>query len=231
VTQPAEIDGPPDPDTLPEYQRVRRQQIVQAALHLLQTGEYEDIQMRDVAERAGFAVGTVYRYFVSKEHLFAAVLLDWSQGLARNILKKPVEKTTPDAQLNELLGRVLSAFERKPQFLRLLIVIEVTDDPYARELHQRFGSGAHQMFRTALIDLEDDDAETVLDVVQSVMGAMLRVWAIGNMSMDDVRQRLSRTIAIVFSPPPRRRSAQARGRPRPAGDTNTSIPAARRPAR
>ena len=65
----------PDPATLPTTQRARRERIVAAAVELLDHAEYDDVQMRDVAERAGVALATVYRYFSSKEHLYAAAIL------------------------------------------------------------------------------------------------------------------------------------------------------------
>ena len=37
--------------------------------------------MRDVAQEAGVALATVYRYFTSKEHLYAAALLEWADEL------------------------------------------------------------------------------------------------------------------------------------------------------
>ena len=68
-----------DPDSLPRGQQERRDRIVRAAISLLEHGgEYDAIQMRDVALEAGVALGTVYRYFTSKEHLYAAALLEWA---------------------------------------------------------------------------------------------------------------------------------------------------------
>ena len=44
-------------------------------------GGYEAVQMRDVAARADVAMGTVYRYFTSKDHLLAAALVHWVEQL------------------------------------------------------------------------------------------------------------------------------------------------------
>ena len=37
--------------------------------------------MKDVAERSGVALGTIYRYFSSKDHVAAAALLEWARSL------------------------------------------------------------------------------------------------------------------------------------------------------
>jgi len=48
-------------------------------------GGYEAVQMRDVAARADVAMGTVYRYFTSKDHLLAATLVHWVEMLDTRI--------------------------------------------------------------------------------------------------------------------------------------------------
>src|SRR3954447_16261722 len=63
---------------LPAWQLARRQRIVESALRALESREYEQIQIRDVALTAEVALGTLYRYFSSKEHLYAAVLQEWA---------------------------------------------------------------------------------------------------------------------------------------------------------
>ena len=56
-----------------------RERIVSAALELIAEGGYVAAQIAAVAERAGVAVGTVYRYFPSKSDLFAEVFRVASQ--------------------------------------------------------------------------------------------------------------------------------------------------------
>lgn len=56
-----------------------RARIVAAALDLISEGGYVAAQVAAVAERAGVAVGTVYRYFPSKSDLFAEVFRVASQ--------------------------------------------------------------------------------------------------------------------------------------------------------
>jgi AcrR family transcriptional regulator len=56
-----------------------RSRIVTAARELISEGGYVAAQIAAVAERAGVAVGTVYRYFPSKSDLFAEVFREASQ--------------------------------------------------------------------------------------------------------------------------------------------------------
>lgn len=56
-----------------------RERIATAARELVAEGGYVEAQVAPVADRAGVAVGTVYRYFPSKSDLFAEVFREASQ--------------------------------------------------------------------------------------------------------------------------------------------------------
>ena len=55
-------------------QRERRDRMLKAAMKLATDGGYEAVQMREVADDAGVALGTLYRYFPSKVHLLVSAL-------------------------------------------------------------------------------------------------------------------------------------------------------------
>src|SRR4029434_3569150 len=57
----------PVADTLTNSQEARRQRVILTALELAAEGGYDAVQMRDVAARANVALGTIYRYFSSKD--------------------------------------------------------------------------------------------------------------------------------------------------------------------
>src|SRR5512133_401214 len=110
------IAVPHDPDSLPHGQQQRRDRIVRAAISLLEHGgEYDQIQMRDVAGEAGVALGTVYRYFTSKEHLYAAALLQWADKFPPREQSKRAGGRSDEAQFRALMHRAVRAFERYPQ--------------------------------------------------------------------------------------------------------------------
>ena len=75
-------------------QLVRRAKIIEAVIDLIADVGAEAVQMRDVAQRSGVALATVYRYFRSKEHLLAAALEDWQKRLTRRILARVAVRLT-----------------------------------------------------------------------------------------------------------------------------------------
>ena len=67
---------------------------IDAGLTLLSERDYDKIQVKDVAEEANVALGTLYHYFSSKEHLFAEVLVAWAASMRTNISRNPLRGRT-----------------------------------------------------------------------------------------------------------------------------------------
>src|SRR3954453_13346902 len=76
-------------------QHQRRKRIVQAAAALASRGGIEAMQMRTVAERAGVALGTLYRYFPSKMDLVVAVVSEELDLLQGSLERRPPRSAAP----------------------------------------------------------------------------------------------------------------------------------------
>jgi AcrR family transcriptional regulator len=72
VPRVGESRAPAEPSSAGQKARYRR--ILRAAARLGARDDLERVQMQDVAREAGVAIATLYRYFPSKVHLFAAVM-------------------------------------------------------------------------------------------------------------------------------------------------------------
>jgi AcrR family transcriptional regulator len=201
-TRVAEPGAPPDPASLPPAQRERRTRIVDAAIALLARSEYDAIQMRDVAAEAGVALATIYRYFTSKEHLYAAALVEWASDfpLARRATPRPAD--TDEARVRALMRRAVRAFERHPQMMRALIVLESSNDPNARALFEQFGDANFDALRQALPGVDPQTANDIVLTLNSVMVTRLRSWALGRTGIRDVERAVDAAIDLIFSPPP-----------------------------
>jgi AcrR family transcriptional regulator len=198
----------PDPASLPPAQRERRERIIRAAIELLREGEYESVQMRDVAERAGVALGTLYRYFSSKEHLYAAALVTWSSDYAPrppaggSAANGSAASETDEERLRSMMRRAVRAFERFPQMFRAQMVIEHSSDANARELYNAFAEQNSVALRSALQHLDAPTSKAVLTTVNCVMANHLRSWAHGRCAIRDVDRAVQSTIDLIFGPPP-----------------------------
>jgi AcrR family transcriptional regulator len=190
----------PDPATLPRGQQARRGTIVRAAITLLEQGEYDAIQMRDVAEEAGVALATIYRYFTSKEHLYAAALLEWASAFPTQGRAATSEAESDEARLRALMRRAVRAFERYPQMLRAEIVVESSHDGTARALFEEFAALNVGTLQHALASTDPETAAGIVETANSVMVTRLRSWALGRTSIHDVQRSVDRTLDLIFAP-------------------------------
>src|SRR5437870_2719758 len=99
-------------------------------------GGYEAVQMRDVAARADVALGTLYRYFPSKDHLLIAALVDWSSALNHRLAQKPPKGNTPADRVVDVLHRATRAIERAPQLSAAFVHALSSADPAVAAVKQ-----------------------------------------------------------------------------------------------
>ena len=116
---------------LTRTQQARRQRVIDAAMALGLDGGYDAVQMRDVAARADVAMGTVYRYFTSKDHLLAATLVYWVEQLAVRIEQHPPQGHQPADRVLEVLDRALRAMGRQPRLVAAVFTSLSSPDPAA----------------------------------------------------------------------------------------------------
>lgn len=182
-------------------QRDRRARILRAATELLEAREYERIQIRDVADAADVALGTLYRYFPSKEQLFANVLQDWGATFEARAAR-PGDPTAADAErLERALRAAVRAFERHPNFFRLITVLEVVRDPLVTDPYGRYSEGFHAALRATLRDVHPDDVDAVTTLAASLLGNLLRAWANGRISGAEVHRRVQHGVRVIFAGP------------------------------
>ena len=130
---PAERASKP---TLTERQAARRDWIVQAATELAAEGGYDAVQMREVSARANVALGTLYRYFSSKDQLLVAVMGHWGKELHAQIVAKPPRGPSLADRVSEVLRRAARALQQAPELTASLVTAlssMSSDDPPALE--------------------------------------------------------------------------------------------------
>src|SRR5437762_308614 len=118
-------------------QQARRDRVIEAALQLAEEGGYDAVQMRDVASTATVALGTIYRYFASKDHLLAAALVEWSSDLKRRLAVRPPRGESVADQVVDVVRRAHRAMERHPQLAAALITAITSPDPAIVECQQQ----------------------------------------------------------------------------------------------
>jgi len=102
----------------PDKTEATRARLLAAAASVIADRGYSAFTMKELAERAGTAVGLVYRYFPSREALVLGIYAE----LARRTYARATSlgTGTVGARFAELLGGKLDELERQPMVFRAL---------------------------------------------------------------------------------------------------------------
>jgi TetR/AcrR family transcriptional regulator, cholesterol catabolism regulator len=191
-------EPPPSPESLTPAQQQRRARILQAGADMLAVREYDHIQMKDVAERADVALGTLYRYLASKEHVFSAVAVQWAESLRRQIGRHPLQGGTNAERLYDVFQRAVRAFQLRPQFYRVIMMMQASGDPFAREYNEQLSRGTLEIFAGALRGLPEDAALGIVAVSEAVLDTNLRAWVMGRTPISAVYDALEATAHLLL---------------------------------
>jgi TetR/AcrR family transcriptional regulator len=94
-----------------EYRR-HRQEILEVALELFSEKGFHNVSMNEIAQKAEFAVGTMYKFFENKEDLYKALVMEqadkFHNALSRAI-EEPVNEIEKIQNYVKAKGEVFSA--------------------------------------------------------------------------------------------------------------------------
>jgi AcrR family transcriptional regulator len=94
---------------------------VDAAIDLAEKGGFEAVRLRDVAEQSDVALGTLYKYFRSKEDILLFALNEEIERLEHGMVTRPSTTGTAYLRIGEFFRRATRALARRPQFARAMI--------------------------------------------------------------------------------------------------------------
>lgn len=177
----------------------RRQRIIQAAIELGTEGGYEAVHMRVVAERAGVALATVYRYFESKDHLLSAAVSEWTAQLQNSLARRPARGDTPVDRLVDVLRRASRALERRPRFAAALIRALHSADPGAALAATDVGLQIRAITTPILAGLPDDDVEGIVAVIGHVWNSAITSWANGRAPISSIGDELEHAARLLLA--------------------------------
>jgi AcrR family transcriptional regulator len=149
--------------------------------------------MRDVAAKARVALGTLYRYFSSKDHLLVSCLGQWTREFQDRIALRPPVGDTPAERVVEVLRRAATALERSPNLMAAFVTgltsISAEDAPGMQEVSEVYALLV-EFITDAMHDGERPEREAVIRVVGEVWLATLiarvRGWSQAGQMADDL---------------------------------------------
>jgi len=179
-------------DTLTESQAARRGRILDAALELSADGGFDAVQMREVAARADVALGTLYRYFPSKENLLLSVMGVQVEALADRLARRPPEGTDPVERVVDVLDRANRALQRQPDVTVAMVRALVSGGADLAPVVSANRDSMRRIISDALGTSVDADPGTDLavDLLNDIWLAALVAWIAGSQPAESVMPKL-----------------------------------------
>jgi TetR/AcrR family transcriptional regulator, cholesterol catabolism regulator len=170
----------PAPSAREQKQAERRGRVIEAAMVLARDGGYDAVHMRDVSAKADVAMGTIYRYFSSKDELLAASLVTWIKILRNRLSERPVRGDTPAERLADTLVAATKVSDRAMPLMTALITAMSSTDPavmvHRGEVNRLMG----EIITRGMSDVPPEvDVDGVRRVVWHVWSSSINHWVSG----------------------------------------------------
>jgi len=92
----------------------RHRRIVDAVIELAEKGGFEGVRLRDVAEVSEVALGTLYKYFHSKEDILLFALTEELEKLETAMATHPVDGKSELARVTRFFERATRGMTYRP---------------------------------------------------------------------------------------------------------------------
>lgn len=180
-------------------QRRRRDLILDTAISLVEERGPDGFQVRDVVDRSGVALGTIYRYFPSKDYLLAEALARATTDLREQLTAATVEGegTDPAARVATLLRIVAESIARRPGNARASLQLMLSNDPIAEVAQHDFRDAFGAALEAALTDVEPSLATDVTVVASSLLTELVVAAATGRPSVGGTELQMERGIRVL----------------------------------
>jgi AcrR family transcriptional regulator len=194
-----------------QLRRIRR--IVDAAVGLAERGGFEAVRLRDVADASGVALGTLYRYFRSKEEILLFAVNEDMERLEAVLYERPPRGETPTERLSELFARATRGFVRRPDYahavLRSTAVGQASSAVQQAGFHLRLSRMVVAALRGEAPALGKPLAEPVGSereqrialVLEHVWFASLLGWVSGLHPVKTVSERMRDAVSLLLEQP------------------------------
>jgi AcrR family transcriptional regulator len=153
--------------------------------------------MRDVAERADVALGTLYRYFPSKDQLLVAALGERATLLEQRLKQKPPAGVSPADRVIDALRRASRALEREPRVTAAMVTALSSPDPDAADTKLEVYETLRAIISGAVEGYHVDNTDDIVRVLGYVWFAALVSW-VGGMRPDLMAEELELAARLLL---------------------------------
>lgn len=186
---------------LTKAQAARRERMVEATLELAIEGGWDAVQMREVSARSEVAIGTLYRYFPSKENLLVSVMLEQIRALADRLGERPARASAGARRVDEVLQRANRSLQAFPPVTTAMIRALVSGNTDVAPVVGRVRDEMRGLLASAYAGGDDvSDADLLrIDLLTDVWLATLISWISGTAEPEVVQPRLTEAVEVLLA--------------------------------
>ncbi len=160
--------------------------------------------MREVAERADVALGTVYHYFTSKDHLLAESLNEWLRGLEESVKRRPAAGATTRERVLDLLARITRSMHGNERASAALISGLSAQGAEVAACQEALHVGFSRLMSTAFDDgFPTERRDQIIRSLEHVWFSCLVGWKNEWMPFARARADLENAANLLLTPTPR----------------------------
>ena len=188
---------------LPDEKRTR---IIETAIELAERGGFEAVRLREVAEGADVALGTLYKRFRSKEDILVAALEVESAKLARRLEQHPARGATGSDRVMDFFEAATRGMLRRPNLARAVLRALTSGDAQITQSVVGFHMRMTQMIVAAMRGPSGQiasrpDEQMVAFILQQIWFAALVGWMAGMADKAQVVEQVRMTLGLLVREP------------------------------
>jgi AcrR family transcriptional regulator len=186
---------------LSSAQANRLDRLCRAARDLASEGGYAAVTMRDVAERAGVGLATVYRYFASKDHLIAEVHARCTSEVVEELRRRPPRSRSTAARVTAVFDRMFEATAADTNLASAAISAVTSGDAFAASREYWYDRVMDPYMEAALGGAPIAQREEVTEILGHTFFSLMIALASGRKTLAECQRLMARAIARMLREP------------------------------
>jgi AcrR family transcriptional regulator len=182
-------------------QQDRRRRILDATISLASEGGFDAVQMREVADRADVALGTLYRYFPSKIHLLVSALAGRFEAADQALRGRAVTGDDEAERVISVLRRVTRGLQGDEKLTEALTRAFMFADSSVQTEIVRVGMLLTTMLTRAMRPEADEvtaEDVQVARVIGDVWLSSLMTWVTGRSSAKETADHMEYAVRLIL---------------------------------
>jgi TetR/AcrR family transcriptional regulator, cholesterol catabolism regulator len=183
-----------------EQQVQRRARVVEAAMALAAKGGYEAVQMRAVSQEADVALGTIYRYFSSKDQLLLAALDQMAEDMQQTVSDDPPRGASVHERVMDVFLRCCGLLEAEPKLTHAVVTALSSSDPEVSAIAEGVRVRMRGLIAAAVAGESIPQIDDIVHVLGLVWFASMLQWVSGHSPLGIMASELELASRLLLQP-------------------------------